>query len=98
MNCSSCVYLEVDKACQGALCGCKYHCKKLKKFVKGSDAGCKDYSKDYCRTNSECDRIFLDGEDFSDDYHSFEFYLIMAVFMIIGLLIIFIFNADLYGF
>ena len=88
MTCSSCKNLiESDKK-EGALCGARYYCKKMKCYVDGSSPCCSNYEKSYSRSNYTCSDIYNDGEKFSDDDRPISFHIIMLILVIIfGLLI-----------
>ena len=96
MTCSSCKNLfEKDKK-EGALCGARYYCKKMKCYVDGSSSCCSNYEKTYSRSNSTCDNIYEEGEKFSDDDRPISFYVIVFILIIIfGLIITFLNNLSM---
>lgn len=58
MTCSSCRYLKEDKKYDGALCGAKYYCEKIKDYVDGSNCCCVSYEKFLYHNNDHC--IWID--------------------------------------
>ena len=96
MTCSSCKNLiESDKK-EGALCGARYYCKKMKCYVDGSSPCCSNYERSYSRSNYTCSDIYNDGEKFSDDDRPISFHIIMLILVIIfGLLITLLNNLSM---
>ena len=87
MSCSSCAYLDASKNKNGGYTGCIYYCKKIKQFVNGSNSSCNNYKSSY-RTNYECNKIYNDGESYSDDTTPISFYLVILIgLVILGLIL-----------
>lgn len=96
MTCSSCKYLKEDKKYEGALCGTKYYCEKIKDYVDGSNCCCSAYDKSYSRGNYTCDMIYEEGKRFSDDDKPTSYYIVILILIILlGLLATFINNISI---
>lgn len=91
MTCSSCKYLKVNNKYEGALCGAKYYCTKVKKYVDGSEC-CSVYEKTYSRSNYECGIIYEEGKSFSDDNKSASYYIFVLTLIILLGFILMAFN------
>ena len=91
MSCSGCKYLKKDDEIDGSCGGCKYYCSKTKTYVCGDNDGCSSYEKDYGRSSYECNRIYEDGESYSDVKDP-GFYFVILILLIIFLLTVKLFN------
>ena len=92
MSCSSCKYLDENNKKNGCSGGCKYYCSKIKSYVNGSNNSCKEFQTSYSRTSYICNKIYEEGEEYSDDSISVGGYLFILIILIIILFIFKIFN------
>lgn len=96
MTCSSCKYLKEDKKYEGALCGAKYYCEKLKEYVDGANCGCGTYEKLYSRSDYTCDKICEEGRNFSDDDRPISYHIECLILIILfGFLVTFLNNMNM---
>lgn len=84
MKCADCIYLN-DKDKKNGVCGAKYYCKKINKYVDGSCCCCESFDKSYCRSNYTKDEIIKDGYNYSDDDTPIGSYIaILIVILVVG--------------
>lgn len=91
MSCSSCKYLNSEKGNNGKCSGCCYYCSKKQDYVNGSNNKCEEFETSYGRTAYECNKIYNEGKNYSNDTTSVFAYLILLVFMIIISIIVNVF-------
>lgn len=96
MACCSCKNLDTKKKVNGVVSGTAYMCKKHKSYVLGCDNECDKYAK-ASRDADTCNKIFREGKDWDNDRHSATFYIVIALILLVILLLVFLFNSDLYG-
>lgn len=87
MTCSSCKYLKEKDKSEGSCSGCKYYCSKMNCYVNGSNSSCSNYEEAYYRDNYICNKIYEDGERYSDDNKPMSFYIFIAIILLIILFI-----------
>lgn len=92
MSCSSCKYLDENNKKNGCSSGCKYYCSKIETYVNGSNNSCNEFEKSYSRNSYICNKIYEEGEIYSDDTTSIEGYLFILIILIIMLVVFKIFN------
>lgn len=93
--CCSCKNLDTKKKVDGAVSGTRYYCKKLKTYVGGDMDACEKFESCF-RSNSDCDKLFDEGKRWDNDKHSASFYFILAILILIFVIIMFLFNRDMY--
>ena len=94
-TCSSCKNLDTKKKVDGACSGAKYNCKKLKAYVTGDTDACQKYEKCY-RSTDDCNKIYREGREWDNDKHSASFYFLIGIILLILLIIVFLFNREMY--
>ena len=96
MNCSCCKHLVNENKKDGEFTGAQYYCKKNNCYVSGNCKGCNSFEKTYARNNYECQKIYEEGENFSDDTREPSFYMSLLIFIILaGMLLTFINNLSM---
>ena len=87
MVCAGCKNLDTKKKANGKVSGAKYYCKKLKCYIPASNEICSKFSKSYSRDIDTYNKLYEEGIKFDDDNHSFSFYLICTIVVIVFIVI-----------
>lgn len=96
MACCSCKNLDTKKKINGVVSGISYFCKKNKIYVLGCNDECDKFIK--CSRDADtCNKIYREGKDWDNDNTSPSTYMIVALILLAILLIVFIFNHELFG-
>ena len=96
MACCSCKNLDTKKKVSGCVSGTSYMCKKHKVYVLGCYDECNSFSK-ASRDAETCDKIYNEGKKWDNDRHSASFYIIIGLILLAILVLVLLFDHELFG-